>query len=71
MNATDRRDLLNKLADLITRDRDYLSKLESLDVGKPLGRGGKYGSTVDLHLAIQHLRYVSSDPNSKSVYIFL
>ncbi|EED93969.1 aldehyde dehydrogenase [Thalassiosira pseudonana CCMP1335] len=57
MNATDRRDLLNKLADLITRDRDYLSKLESLDVGKPLGRGGKYGSTVDLHLAIQHLRY--------------
>lgn len=56
MNATGRRDCMLRLADLIERDRAYLEKLESLDNGKPLGRG-EYGSSVDLHLVIQCYRY--------------
>jgi len=31
--------------------------LESLDTGKPLGAGGRYGSSIDLHLVIQCYRY--------------
>jgi aldehyde dehydrogenase (NAD+) len=58
MNATGRRDLMIKLADLIVRDTEYLAKLESLDNGKPTGLDGKvYGSAVDLHLVNQCLRY--------------
>lgn len=57
MDGTGRRDLILKLADLIERDRDYLVKLESLDNGKPLGHEGQYGSTGDVHLAIQFYRY--------------
>lgn len=35
MDASDRGRLLNKLADLIERDREYLARLETLDNGKP------------------------------------
>ena len=57
MDATGRRDLLLKLADLIERDRQYLEVLEALDNGKPVGRQGQYGTTVDVSLVIQHFRY--------------
>ena len=35
MDATGRGTLLNKLADLMERDRAYLASLETLDNGKP------------------------------------
>merc|ERR1711979_125069 len=35
MDASNRGRLLNKLADLVERDRDYLFSLETLDNGKP------------------------------------
>ena len=35
MDASERGRLLNKLADLIERDRVYLASLETLDNGKP------------------------------------
>ncbi len=35
MDASERGRLLNKLADLIERDSDYLASLETLDNGKP------------------------------------
>jgi aldehyde dehydrogenase (NAD+) len=57
MDGTGRRDLLLKLADLIERDREYLEELEALDNGKPLGREGQYGTTADVYLTIQQLRY--------------
>lgn len=58
LNASGRRDLILKLADLIVRDRKILEDIESLDNGKPTGSAGQgYGSTVDLHLAIQCFRY--------------
>jgi aldehyde dehydrogenase (NAD+) len=57
MDGTGRRDLLLKLADLIERDREYLEDLEALDNGKPLGREGQYGTSMDVHLVIQHYRY--------------
>jgi len=56
-SATFRRDRLLKLADLIERDREFLQELESLDNGKPIGVGGRYGSSIDLHLVIQCYRY--------------
>jgi len=57
MDASKRRDLLLKLADLIQRDHEYLEELESLDNGKPLGRNGQYGTFIDVMLAYQHFRY--------------
>lgn len=58
MNASCRGRLMYKLADLIERDRDYLTRLESLDNGKPYSsRAGGYGSDIDLHLVIQCYRY--------------
>jgi len=57
MDATDRRDLMLKLADLIVRDRDYFEELEALDNGKPLGREDYYGTKADIYLVIQHFRY--------------
>jgi aldehyde dehydrogenase (NAD+) len=57
MDASGRRDLLLRLADLIERDRDYLIELEALDVGKPMGLEGQYGSAVDLHFTVQTYRY--------------
>ncbi len=58
MNATDRRDLMIKLADLIERDFDYLRDLEALDNGKPAAAQFQaYGSSTDIKLCIKHLRY--------------
>ena len=57
MDASGRRDLLLKLADLMERDKEYLEELEALDNGKPLGRDGQYGTTADVFLSIAHYRY--------------
>ena len=56
-SASGRRDLLNRLADLIVRDREYLERLEALDNGKPQKQNGWYGTETDLHLVIACLRY--------------
>eukprot|EP01013_Petalomonas_cantuscygni_P030774 TRINITY_DN56822_c0_g1_i1.p1 TRINITY_DN56822_c0_g1~~TRINITY_DN56822_c0_g1_i1.p1 ORF type:complete len:492 (-),score=143.88 TRINITY_DN56822_c0_g1_i1:271-1746(-) len=53
---THRRDLMLKLADLISANIDYLAQLESLDNGKPFATSG-YGSKADLGLVISCLRY--------------
>lgn len=45
--------LLNKLADLIERDREYLARLETLDNGKPYK--DSYG--IDLPLTYKCYRY--------------
>lgn len=52
MDASARGKLVNKLADLLERDADYIAKLETLDNGKPykLALGDIFGS-------IGHLRY--------------
>jgi aldehyde dehydrogenase (NAD+) len=47
----------SQLADLVEQNRDYLASLESFDNGKPSSNPNAYGSAVDLHLCIQHLRY--------------
>mmetsp|Transcript_60666 Transcript_60666/g.148803 ORF Transcript_60666/g.148803 Transcript_60666/m.148803 type:complete len:494 (-) Transcript_60666:11-1492(-) len=57
MDGTTRRDILNKIADLVERDSDYLSELESLDNGKPIGSQGQYGSKVDIGLVMKHFRF--------------
>ena len=57
MNATGRRDLMNKLADLIEKNKAKLSEIESLDNGKPVGTGVFYGASIDLHLVVQCLRF--------------
>jgi len=59
LNGSDRRDLMLKLADLIERDRAFLEVLEALDNGKPIGTDGRYGTSVDLHLTLQYLRYAA------------
>lgn len=59
MDGTQRRDLLIKLATLIERDHDFLSELEALDNGKPIGTEGQYGTKVDVGLVSQHFRYFS------------
>lgn len=53
MDASDRGRLMNRLADLIERDIDYLASLETLDNGKPFA----ISKAVDLPLTIKHLRY--------------
>lgn len=53
MDASDRGVLLNRLADLMERDRAYLASLETLDNGKPFAMS----YTVDLPMAIKNLRY--------------
>ncbi len=53
MDASQRGNLLAKLADLIERDRDYLASLETLDNGKP--RTLAFG--LDLELTIRYYRY--------------
>ena len=53
MDASQRGVLLNKLADLIERDREYLARLETLDNGKPF----KDSYDVDLPLTIKCYRY--------------
>ncbi|XP_054258453.1 aldehyde dehydrogenase, mitochondrial isoform X1 [Macrosteles quadrilineatus] len=53
LNASQRGLLLNRLADLIERDAQYLASLETLDNGKPYAMS--YG--VDVPLSIKCLRY--------------
>jgi len=53
MNASDRGNLLNKLADLMERDRIYLASLETLNNGKPYSAA----YMADLGLSIKCLRY--------------
>ncbi|XP_045152648.1 aldehyde dehydrogenase, mitochondrial [Echinops telfairi] len=53
MDASERGRLLNRLADLIERDRTYLAALETLDNGKPY----VISYLVDLDMVIKCLRY--------------
>lgn len=53
MDAGERGYLMNKLADLIERDRKYLAELETLDNGKPY----QIAYTADLELALRCYRY--------------
>uniref|UniRef100_A0A8C4LY55 aldehyde dehydrogenase (NAD(+)) n=1 Tax=Equus asinus asinus TaxID=83772 RepID=A0A8C4LY55_EQUAS len=53
MDASDRGRLLNRLADLIERDRTYLAALETLDNGKPY----VISYLVDLDMVLKCLRY--------------
>ncbi|KAL4227778.1 Retinal dehydrogenase 1 [Mactra antiquata] len=52
MNASDRGRLLNKYADLLERDLQYICSLETLDNGKPY-----HTSIGDLTFAIKVIRY--------------
>lgn len=53
MDASERGRLLNRLADLIERDREYLARLETLDNGKPYS----VAYSADLNLVIKCYRY--------------
>nr|XP_033810805.1 aldehyde dehydrogenase, mitochondrial [Geotrypetes seraphini] len=53
MDASHRGMLLNRLADLIERDKAYLATLETLDNGKPY----TISYAVDLELVVKCLRY--------------
>eukprot|EP00112_Aurelia_sp_Birch-Aquarium-sp1_P000756 Seg1074.6 transcript_id=Seg1074.6/GoldUCD/mRNA.D3Y31 product="Aldehyde dehydrogenase mitochondrial" protein_id=Seg1074.6/GoldUCD/D3Y31 len=53
MDASDRGRLLNRLADLMERDAEYLAALESLDNGKPF----MDAANADVPLSIKNLRY--------------
>ncbi|KAL7054921.1 hypothetical protein AAHC03_024440 [Spirometra sp. Aus1] len=59
MDASARGTLLNRLADLIERDREYIASLETLDNGKPFLEA--YG--VDLALVIKCFRYYAGWAN--------
>lgn len=52
MDASERGNLLNRLADLIERDRTYLASLETLDNGKPY----LMSYNVDVPMAVKNLR---------------
>ena len=55
MDASERGRLLNKLADLMERDRVLLASLETLDNGKPYAMA--YHADLDLrHARNRHLR---------------
>lgn len=53
MDASNRGRLINKLADLIERDRHYIASLETLDNGKPYSMS----YNVDVPLSLGALRY--------------
>ena len=53
MNASDRGRLLNKLADLMERDREYLARLETLDNGKTY----KDSYNIDVPMTVKCYRY--------------
>ncbi len=53
MDARDRGKLMNRLADLIEEELDYLAALETLDNGKPISDS----RTADLPLVVDCLRY--------------
>lgn len=52
MDASQRGELLYRLADLIQRDQDYIASLESLDNGKP-----KMLALMDVDMSIKTIRY--------------
>lgn len=52
-DATERQNLMLRLADLIERDRNYIASLETLDNGKPFSAA----FAVDVELAIKCYRY--------------
>jgi len=56
-NGTDRRDLMNRLVDLIEKNKEELATLETLNNGKPRFQSAGYGSETDLYLTIKCLRY--------------
>lgn len=53
LDASERGRLLNRLADLIERDRAYLASLESLDAGKPFNDS----YNIDLDMILKVYRY--------------
>lgn len=53
MPGAQRARLLNRLADLLERDKEYLAKLESADVGKPLFEP----TMLDIPMTIDTVRY--------------
>jgi len=53
MDASDRGVLINRLADLIERDRVYLASLETLDNGKPYAMS----FNADVPMSVKSLRY--------------
>ena len=53
MDASGRGRLLNKLADAIERDREYLARLDSMDNGKPYSDA----LNIDLALVVKCFRY--------------
>lgn len=53
MDASERGNLIYRLADLIERDRNYLASLETLDNGKPFAMS----YNVDIPVALKNLRY--------------
>merc|ERR1711981_918735 len=65
MDAADRGNLLNKLADEIEANKEYLANLESLDNGKPVGDS----LAADLALTIACYRYYAgwADKNQGKV----
>jgi aldehyde dehydrogenase (NAD+) len=56
MPSSGRRDIMLNFASLIEKHKEELSHLETMDNGKPLG-GKKYGSSTDIYLVVQCLRY--------------
>lgn len=65
MDASERGNLINRLADLIEKDRAYLASLETLDNGKPF-LAAYYG---DLAAVVKNLRYYAgwADKNNGKV----
>lgn len=61
MDASDRQNLMLKLADLIERDRNYLASLETLDNGKPYG----ISYAVDIELVLKCIRYHAGWANKR------
>ncbi|XP_055703563.1 aldehyde dehydrogenase, mitochondrial [Phlebotomus papatasi] len=53
MDASERGNLIYRLADLMERDRNYLASLETLDNGKPFAMS----YNVDIPVALKNLRY--------------
>lgn len=59
MDASERGRLLQKLASLVERDRDYLARLETLDNGKPYS----VAFSADLWLTIKCYQYYAGWPD--------
>jgi len=59
MDASDRGQMLNKLADLMERDRVLLASLETLDNGKPFSAS----FNIDIGFGVKILRYFAGWPD--------